>query len=44
MPDFDASVVSVEGNAPEAYIAFAGEMELDDSQLSRLGLKNGTGL
>jgi hypothetical protein len=42
MPDFDASSVSVGRETPETYIAFAGEMELDDSQLSLLGLKEGT--
>lgn len=43
VPDFDASSVSVERNALETYIAYAGEMKLDDSQLSLLGLKVGMG-
>ncbi len=42
MPNFDASSVSVGRDAPETYIAFAGEMELDDAQLSLLGLKDST--
>lgn len=40
VPDFDESTVSTRDN-PETYIAFAGEMQLDDSQLSKLGLKDG---
>ena len=38
---FDESVLSIR-NTPETCIVFAGEMELDDSQLSLLGLKDGT--
>jgi len=40
-PDFDESTVSIR-NTPETYIAFARETELDDSQLSSLGLKDDT--
>ena len=40
-PDFDVSTLSVRKDSPESYIAFTGEMELDDSQLSLLGLKDG---
>ena len=39
VPGFDESTLSIR-NAPETYIVFAGEMELDDSQLSLLGLKD----
>lgn len=38
-PDFDESAILVRKDALETYIAFTGDMELDDSQLSRLGLK-----
>ncbi len=38
VPDFDQSAVSIR-NTPETYIAFAGEMELGEPQLSKLGLK-----
>jgi len=41
MPNFDASSLSIRKDAPETYIAFAGQMELNDSQLSLLGLKDG---
>jgi hypothetical protein len=41
VPGFDESSVSIERNTPETYIAFAEAVELDDSQLSRLGLKDG---
>jgi hypothetical protein len=39
-PDFDESALSIL-DTPETYIAFAGGMELDDSQLSLFGLKDG---
>ncbi len=39
-PDFDVSTLSVRKDSSESYIAFTGEMELDDSQLSLLGLKD----
>jgi len=39
VPGFDESALSIREGTPETYIAFAGEMELDDSQLSLLGLK-----
>lgn len=39
-PDLDENALSIR-NTPETYIAFAGEMKLDDSQLSLLGLKDG---
>jgi hypothetical protein len=39
-PDFDESALSIL-DTPETYIVFAGGMELDDSQLSLLGLKDG---
>jgi superfamily I DNA and RNA helicase len=42
VPDFDESTLSVRKGTPETYIAFAASMELDDSQLSLLGLKDGT--
>jgi len=42
VPDFDAGSISVRSDMPETYIAFAGEMELIDAQLSLLGLKDGT--
>ena len=38
---FDESTLSIRKDTPETYIAFAGEMELDDSQLLLLGLKDG---
>lgn len=38
---FDESALSIR-KTPETYIAFAGEMKLDDSQLSLLGLKGDT--
>ena len=40
-PSFDEASLSLR-KGPESYIAFTGEMELDDSQLSLLGLKDGT--
>lgn len=40
-PDFDKNNLSVRVGARETYIAFAGEMELDESQISGLGLKDG---
>jgi len=40
VPGFDDSILSIRKDTPETYIAFAGEMELDDSQLSLLGLKD----
>jgi len=42
IPAFDAGSLSVGRDTPETYIAFAGEMELIDAQLSLLGLKDGT--
>ena len=39
-PDFDKNNVSVRMGARETYIAFAGEMELDEFQISALGLKS----
>jgi len=42
IPDFDASTLSIRKDAPETYIALAEHMELNDSQLSLLGLKDGT--
>ncbi len=42
MPAFDEGTLSIRKDTPETYVAFAGEMELDDSQLSLLGLKGGT--
>ena len=41
-PDFDAKALSIRKDAPETYIAFAEQMELNDSQLSLLGLKDGS--
>ena len=42
VPGFDESTLSIrKDDTPETYIAFAGEMELDDSQLLLLGLKDG---
>ena len=41
VPGFDESTLSIRKDTPETYIAFAGEMELDDSQLLLLGLKDG---
>lgn len=38
-PDLDENALSIR-NSPETYIVFAGEMKLDDSQLSLLGLKD----
>lgn len=43
VPGFDESTLSIRKDTPETYIAFAGEMELDDLQLALLGLKSGTG-
>jgi len=40
-PDFDESALSIRTDTPETYVAFTGEMELDGSQLSLLGLKDG---
>lgn len=40
-PDLDENALSIRKTL-ETYIAFAGEMKLDDSQLSLLGLKDGT--
>lgn len=40
-PDLDENALSIR-TTPETYIVFAGEMKLDDSQLSLLGLKDGT--
>ena len=40
-PDFDENNVWVSVGARETYIAFAGEMELNESQISGLGLKDG---
>jgi len=40
-PDFDESALSIRKDARATYIAFSGEMELDDSQLLLLGLKDG---
>jgi hypothetical protein len=42
VPGFDESAVTIERNTPETYIAFAETIELDDFQLSLLGLKDGT--
>ncbi len=39
MPNFDASSLSI--RKAWTYIAFAAQMELNDSQLSLLGLKDG---
>jgi hypothetical protein len=41
VPGFDESALSIGKGASETYIVFAAEMALDDSQLSRLGLKDG---
>src|SRR5258708_4269604 len=41
VPGFDESTLSIRKDTPETYVAFAGEMELDDSQLLLLGLKDG---
>jgi len=41
-PNFDEASLSLRKDGPETYIAFTGEMELDDSQLSLLGLKDRT--
>lgn len=42
-PDFDESTLLAEAerDTPETYIAFTGEMELGDQQLSLLGLQDG---
>src|SRR5258708_13422805 len=40
VPDFDESTLSTRMDTIETYIAFAGEMELSDSQLSLLALKH----
>ena len=37
-PNFDEASLSLRKDGPETYIVFTGEMELDDSQLSLLGL------
>lgn len=42
VPTFDESTLSTAKSTPETYIAFAGEMKLDDSQLALLGLRNST--
>ena len=41
-PNFDEASLSLQKDGSGSYIAFAGEMELDDSQLSLLGLKDGS--
>lgn len=41
-PNFDEASLSLREDGPESYIAFTGEMELDDSQVSVLGLKHGS--
>ena len=41
-PNFDEASLPLRKDGPETYIAFTGEMELDDSQLSLLGLKDGS--
>jgi hypothetical protein len=40
IPDFDENDLIVR-DAHDTYIAFTGEAELNDSQLSKLGLKDG---
>ena len=42
VPDFDAGSLAIRNDAPETYIAFTGQMDLDDSQLLLLGLQGGT--
>ena len=41
VPDFDESALFLRKDAPDTYIAFSGEMELDETQLLLLGLKDG---
>jgi len=41
IPDFDERSLSMRKDGVETYLAFSGEMELDDSQLSLLSLKSG---
>jgi hypothetical protein len=42
IPGFDVGSLSVGRDTPETYIAFAGEMELSDAQLSLLVPKDGS--
>ena len=41
-PNFDEASLSLQRDGQGSYIAFTGDMELDDSQLSLLGLKDGS--
>jgi hypothetical protein len=41
MPDFDENSFLIRNGARDSYIVFAREVELSDSQLSTLGLKDG---
>ena len=41
-PNFDEACLSLQKDGPGSHIVFTGDMELDDSQLSLLGLKDGS--
>lgn len=42
-PDFDRSHLAVRSDSRQSYIVWAGNMALNESQLSVLGLKNDAG-
>jgi hypothetical protein len=42
-PDFDRSHLAIRNDSRQSYIAWAGNMALNESQLSVLGLENDTG-
>lgn len=43
VPGFDQSQIAIKSDSLQSYIAWAGDMALDESQLSALGLKKETG-
>ena len=40
VPDFDQSQIAIKSDSLQSYIAWAGDMALNESQLAALGLKN----
>jgi hypothetical protein len=42
LPDFDPSHLTIKSDSRESYIVWAGDMALNESQLSVLGLRNET--